>query len=123
MVRYGVDEVDDTDEEGERVMGVRFVNVRELKNKTSAVLLSAQGGQHVIVTFRGKPYALIRKFAEEELEDFILANHPEFQEAVRKSRQENLRGETVDLRTYIRQRDRKSRKVHRTSQQARAARA
>ena len=118
-----IDSVDDLDGKGGAQMGVSFVNVRELKNKTSAVLQSAQGGQHVIVTFRGKPYALIRKFAEEELEDFILANHPDFQEAVRKSRQENLRGETVDLRTFIRERKRKCRKVHRPAKQACAARA
>jgi len=40
---------------------MRFVNVRELKSKTSEILRAA-AGEDIIVTSRGKPIALVRGF-------------------------------------------------------------
>ena len=80
---------------------MKFVNVRELKNKTSAVLHFTENGEDVIVTLRGKPCALIRHFSEDDIEDYILVNHPEFKKKLRMAYEEYLTGKTVDIDKLI----------------------
>lgn len=80
---------------------MKFVNVRELKNKTSSTLHYAENGDDVIVTLRGKPYAVIHHLAEDEIEDYILLNHPEFKKKLKDAYQEYLDGETVDIDQLI----------------------
>ena len=80
---------------------MKFVNVRELKNKTSEVLRYTDNGDDVIVTSRGKPRAVIHHLSEDELEDYILLNHPEFKKKVEESYQEYRSGETEDLDRLI----------------------
>jgi len=46
---------------------MRFVNVRELKSKTSEVLRAA-AGENIVVTNRGKPIAVLRGFDSAEFE-------------------------------------------------------
>jgi prevent-host-death family protein len=46
---------------------MRFVNVRELKSKTSEVLRAA-AGENIVVTNRGKPVAVLRGFDSAEFE-------------------------------------------------------
>lgn len=53
---------------------MRFVNVRELKSKTSEILRAA-AGEDIIVTSRGKPIAIVRGFDGSELQ--ISAIKPE----------------------------------------------
>ena len=53
---------------------MKFINVRELHNKTAQVLGIVAKGDRVIVTYRGKPCAAIVPLFEEELEAFILKN-------------------------------------------------
>ena len=55
---------------------MKFVNVKELKNKTSSILHYAEKGDDVIVTLRGKPYAVLHHLSEDDIEDYILLNHP-----------------------------------------------
>ncbi len=45
---------------------MRFVNVRELKSKTSEILRAA-AGEDIVVTNRGKPIAVVRGFDGSEL--------------------------------------------------------
>lgn len=80
---------------------MKFVNVRELKNQTSAVLHYTENGKDVIVTSRGKPCAVIHHLSEDEIEDYILLNHPQFKKKLKKSLEEYARGETVDLDKLI----------------------
>lgn len=62
---------------------MKFVNVRELKNRTSAVLHSTENGEDIIVTLRGKPCAVIHHLSEDEIEDYILLNHPGFKKRLK----------------------------------------
>ena len=80
---------------------MKFVNVRELKNKTSAVLNYTENGEDVIVTSRGKPRAVIHHLSEDEIEDYILLNHPEFKKKLKKAYQEYRAGETMDIDDLI----------------------
>jgi prevent-host-death family protein len=51
---------------------MKFVGVRELKNKTTEVLAYVNKNEKVIVTKRGKPIATIAALKEEEIEQFII---------------------------------------------------
>ena len=51
---------------------MKFVGVRELKNKTTEVLTYVKKNEKVIVTKRGKPIATIAALNEEEIEQFII---------------------------------------------------
>ncbi len=62
-------------------MALRFINITELHDKTSEVVRRLDQ-EDVVVTHRGKPKALLRAISEEDLEDYALAHHPEFQRAL-----------------------------------------
>ncbi len=79
---------------------MKFVNVRELKNKTSEVLRMAQE-RDVIVVSRSKPIAIIRHFDEDELEDYVLMNHPDFLARMEKAYQDAKAGKTTDIDAYL----------------------
>ena len=79
---------------------MRFVNVRELKNKTSEVLRMAQEND-IVVLSRSKPIAIIRHFNEDELEDYVLMNHPDFLSQMEKAYQDARAGKTTDIDSYI----------------------
>lgn len=49
---------------------MKFANVRELKNKTSEILRSAEK-EAVIITSKGKPRAMITPISEGDFEDYI----------------------------------------------------
>lgn len=51
---------------------MKFVGVRELRNKTGEVLSAVQRGDKVILTKRGKPFAALARLREEEIERLIL---------------------------------------------------
>ena len=50
---------------------LRFVNVRELHNQTPRVLERVRRGEKTIVTFRGKPTALVIRLTEDQIEDIV----------------------------------------------------
>jgi len=82
---------------------MKFTNVRELKNKTSELLRITDKGEDVIVTCRGKPRAIIQHFSEDELEDYVILNHPKIKEKLAKAYREYLEGKAVDLDELISQ--------------------
>ena len=51
---------------------MKFVGLRELRNKTGEVLSAVQKGDKVILTKRGKPFAAVARLREEEIERLIL---------------------------------------------------
>ena len=79
---------------------MKFVNVSELKSRTSEVLRIAQE-RDVIVISRSKPIAIIRNFNEDELEDYVLMNHPEFLAQMEKAYQDVKTGKMTDIDAYL----------------------
>jgi antitoxin (DNA-binding transcriptional repressor) of toxin-antitoxin stability system len=79
---------------------MRFINVRELKNKTSEVLRMVQE-RDVIVISRSKPIAIIRHFDEDELEDYVLMNHPDFLAQMERAYQDAKARKTMDIDDYL----------------------
>jgi len=51
---------------------MKFVGVRELKNKTTEVLTYVKENGKVVVTSRGKPIATIVPLKEEEIEQLVI---------------------------------------------------
>jgi prevent-host-death family protein len=67
---------------------MRFANVRELKNRTSAMLRTASRGQDVVITSHGRPVAVLHGLSEDEIEDYVIRHHP----GLRRSLEEALAG-------------------------------
>jgi len=80
---------------------MKFVNAKELKDKLPEYLRIIET-EDVIVTYRGKPKALIRHFTEDDMEDYVLANHPEIRASLEEAYQEFWEGKVNDLDTLIR---------------------
>lgn len=77
-------------------MGV--VNIRELARRTSEVVDAvASTKRPALVTRRGRPVAAVIPIDGAALEDWILANAPEFVEGMRRADRELRAGKTVSL--------------------------
>jgi len=85
---------------------MKFVNVRELKNKTSSILHYTEGNGDVIVTMRGKPCVVIHHLSEDDIEDYILLNHPEFKKKLENAYKEYRTGKTADIDKLIKKAER-----------------
>jgi len=83
---------------------LKFVNVKELHDKTSEILRKLEEeGEEVIITSYGKPKAILRRLTEEELEDYILANHPKFKKALEKAYQDVVQENVTSLEELLAQ--------------------
>ena len=78
-----------------------FANVRELRLKTAKILEEADRGGHVFITYRGKPRAVILGITEDEIEDFVLLNHPKFTKQIEEAYKDSLKGRGTSLEEMI----------------------
>lgn len=78
-----------------------FANVRELRLNTAKILEETDRGGHVFITYRGKPRAVILPITEDEIEDFVLLNHPKFKEKIEQGYKQFLEGKVTDLDELI----------------------
>lgn len=81
---------------------MKFANVRDLRLDTKKILDEARR-EDVLITYRGKPWVVIHKIAEAELEDYILAHHPKFKRALEKSLKEKKEGRLKSLEELARE--------------------
>ncbi len=75
---------------------MKFANVRDLRLDTKKVLAKARR-RDVLVTYRGKPWVLIQKMTEDDLEDYILTHHPKFKRVLERSIREEKAGRLKSL--------------------------
>ena len=80
-----------------------FTGVRELRLNTSEILKKTDQGEQVLITYRGKPRAIIQGITEDDLEDFILLNHPQFKARLEQSLKQALEGQVTNLDELIAQ--------------------
>ena len=74
------------------------VNVRELARNTSKVIGDVERRKRpAIITRSGRPVAAVVPIDSDALEDWILANAPEFVEGMRQAEEEFRRGETISM--------------------------
>jgi len=81
---------------------VATVNIRELARNTSKVIDDvAKRRRATLVTRGGLPVAAVIPIDAGALEDWILANAPEFVEGMRLADEEMRRGETVSFEELV----------------------
>lgn len=88
-----------------RAESVGVVNIRELSRDTGRVLEKVERGGSFLVTRHGHPVAAVTPIDQEALEDFILANAPEFAAGRREADRELASGNTVSLADFLAQHD------------------
>jgi prevent-host-death family protein len=79
---------------------MKFANVRELKNKTSEILRSAEK-EAVIITSKGKPRAIVTAISEEDFEDYLLERSPKLMDVLAEAQAEYLSSGGVKLDDYV----------------------
>lgn len=85
------------------------VNVRELARNTSKVIDDVERLKRpAIVTRNGRPVAAVVPIDFDALEDWILANAPEFVEGMQQADEEFRRGETISMDELFARIERKS---------------
>lgn len=85
------------------------VNVRELARNTSKVIDDVERLKRpAIITRSGRPVAAVVPIDSDALEDWILANAPEFVEGMRQADEEFRRGETVSMDELFARMERRS---------------
>jgi prevent-host-death family protein len=72
---------------------IGVVNVRDLQRETSRILEELEAGTSFLVTRRGRPIATVTPIDDDALEDFVLANAPEFVANRREADEAIARGE------------------------------
>jgi antitoxin (DNA-binding transcriptional repressor) of toxin-antitoxin stability system len=80
---------------------MKFVTVKDLKVETPKVLKLTDQGEDVVVTYRGKPRALIRRLTEDEIEDYVIANSPKIRKLLGEAEQEMREGKLVDFEEFL----------------------
>lgn len=79
-----------------------FVNIRELARDTSRVVSAvASSGRPAVITRGGKPVAALMPMAEEDLEDWILANHPDLVRSYEQAERDFAAGRGVPLERVL----------------------
>ena len=82
---------------------MRFVNIRELSKSPSKYLKSANEKGDIIITRNGKPFAVISKIDESELEDYVLAKHFDLEKEFKHALEEFERDDTLNAHELLKQ--------------------
>jgi len=77
---------------------VTTVGIRDLARRASAIVRGVrETGQPAIVTDRGRPVGVLYPIDADALEDYVLANAPEFVTSMREADEDLAAGRTVSL--------------------------
>lgn len=78
------------------------VTIRDLARRSSQVVDAvSSSGRPAIITRRGKPVGALIAIDPDELEDFVLANAPEYARSMRDADADLVRGRTRTLSDVI----------------------
>ena len=78
------------------------ISIRELARRPSRVVADvASSGRPAIITRRGKPVGALIAIDNDELEDFVLANAPEYAASIRDADADLVSGRTQPLSGVI----------------------
>ena len=79
---------------------MRFAGMKELKQKTRELLQAAEKGD-IIITAHGKPAAVLHHIDEDDLEDYLIENDPEFQRKIAEAWESYLASGGVPIEEFI----------------------
>lgn len=78
------------------------ISIRELQRNAGGVVADvAASGRPAVVTKHGRPVAAVVPIAEEDLEDWVLANSAQFAADRVAADEELVRGETISLDAFL----------------------
>jgi hypothetical protein len=80
---------------------MKFINIRELSKSPSKYIKNANEEGDVIVTRNGLPYAIISRIDGNELEDYVLAKHFDFEEQFKIAKREYASGNTTNAHDLL----------------------
>lgn len=80
---------------------MQFITSKELSQSPSKYMKLANEGVDIIITKNGHPYALLSKFKEDDLEDFILAKHFNLEEEFIDAKKDYQEGKTLSARDLL----------------------
>ena len=80
---------------------MQFVNIRELSRSPSKYVKLANEKDDVIITRNGHPYAMMVKFQEDDLEDFILAKHMKLNSEFESAKSEYDSDKTTNIHNLL----------------------
>jgi hypothetical protein len=82
------------------------IQVQELASRADEIMRElAATGERAIIVEGGRPLAVLSALTEDELEDYVLANDPEFVEGRKLALDEFRRGETKTLQEVLQELD------------------
>lgn len=79
--------------------------MKELKQKTRELLLAAEK-EDIIITAHGKPAAVLHHVDEEDLDDYLIENDPEFKRKIAEAWGEYLASGGTPIEEFIKRLDR-----------------
>ena len=74
-----------------------FVNVRDLHDRTAEILRQVEEDAPIFVTRYGKPIAVIRGLAQEDLEDMVMLTDPKLHKGLEEARADVAAGRVSGL--------------------------
>ena len=78
------------------------ISIRELQRNAGGVVADvAASGRPAVVTKHGRPVAAVVPISEEDLEDWVLANAPQFAADRAAADDELAAGKTVSLDSFV----------------------
>ncbi|MCK5146910.1 type II toxin-antitoxin system Phd/YefM family antitoxin [bacterium] len=80
---------------------MHFVNMRELTRSPSKYVKIANEKDDVIITKNGHPCAILIKFQEDDLEDFVLAKHLDLNSDFETAKSETDSGSTINIHDLL----------------------
>ena len=80
---------------------MQFVNIRELSRSPSKYVKIANEEDDIIITRNGHPYAIMVKFQDEDLEDFILAKNMNIISEFEYAKSDYRSGKTTNIHDLI----------------------
>ncbi len=76
---------------------MEIVGIRDLSRRTRELVEQVERtGQPVLVTRRGRPAVVLYSLPQDELEDFVLANAPEFVRSTTDADRDLAQGTAID---------------------------
>ncbi|PKM99140.1 MAG: hypothetical protein CVU78_07825 [Elusimicrobia bacterium HGW-Elusimicrobia-2] len=82
---------------------IKYANMRDLKVRTPDIIAFTEQGSDVIITFRGKPKAILSRIDEDTLEEYILTHSPKFQKMLDEIDKDIEKGQYRNFRKYLKE--------------------
>ena len=80
---------------------MKFINIRELSRSPSKYVKQANEKDDIIITRNGHPYAIMQKFQEDDLEDFIIAKNYNLNSEFKSAKSDYQSGKTTNIHDLI----------------------